>query len=140
MAENKKSVLFICTHNSARSQIAEGLVNNLYSDRFKAYSAGLEKTIVNPYAIKIMKEINIDLSGQSSKKIDRFLGQKFDYVVTVCDNARENCPFFPGAYKYLHAGFEDPSQATGSEEDVLEKFRATRDRIKNWIEERLPLD
>ena len=102
-------VLFICTHNSSRSQIGEGLLRALYGDRYEAYSAGTNPTRVNPYAIRVMKEIGIDISSQSSKSVDEFLYKKFDYVVTVCNHAKEECPMFPGARKYLHQDFEDPS-------------------------------
>ncbi len=128
----KKEVLFICTHNSARSQMAEGLVNALYSDRFRAYSAGTEKTKVNPLAIEVMKEIGIDISHHTSKTVEVFRDRLFDIVVTVCDNARETCPFFPGK-KVIHRSFEDPSSAMGTREERLQVFRRVRDEIKEWI-------
>jgi len=132
--ENKK-VLFICTHNSARSQIAEGLLNSLYGDQFEAFSAGTHPSSVNPYAIKVMKEIGLDISKHYSKSIEEFRGIKFDYVITVCDNAKESCPFFPDGKKYLHKSFQDPSESRGSKEEMLSAFRQTRDTIKNWIDE-----
>ena len=132
----RKEVLFICTHNSARSQMAEGLVNALYSDRFKAYSAGTEKTRVNPLAIEVMKEIGIDISHHTSKTVEVFRDRLFDIVVTVCDNARETCPFFPGK-KVIHNSFQDPSSATGTREERLQVFRNVRDEIKEWIEREL---
>ncbi|MEF3244503.1 MAG: arsenate reductase ArsC [Caldisericaceae bacterium] len=131
----KKKVLFICTHNSARSQMAEGLLRALYGDYYEAYSAGTQATRVNPYAIKVMTEIGIDISKQRSKSIEEFRGKEFDYVVTVCDHAKETCPFFPGANFYLHKGFKDPSEATGDEESILREFRRVREEIKAWIEE-----
>lgn len=130
----KKKVLFICTHNSARSQMAEGLVNARYGDRFEAYSAGIEPTRVHPLAIKVMAELGIDISHHRSKSIEEFLGQEFDYVVTVCDHAKETCPFVPGAKEYLHAGFPDPAAAEGTEEERLAAFRQVRDAISAWLE------
>jgi arsenate reductase len=131
---SKKKVLFICTHNSARSQIAEGLLRILYGDRFDAYSAGTHPSCVNPYAIKVMKEIDIDISAHRSKSIEEFRGMKFDYVITVCDNAKEACPFFPDGLKYLHKGFDDPSQFKDTREEMLSAFRRTRCEIKDWID------
>lgn len=130
----KKRVLFICTHNSARSQMAEAFLNKLYGDRYEAYSAGIEPREINPYVVKAMAEIGIDISKQRSKSIKEFWGQRFDYVVTVCDDARENCPFFPGK-EIIHKGFEDPSKFKGSEREIMEKVRRVRDKIKRWIEE-----
>lgn len=130
----KKTILFICTHNSARSQIAEALVNELVVDRYKAFSAGSEPTRVNPYAITAMAEIGIDISANQAKIVNVFRGKNFDYVVTVCDHAKEACPFFPGAKQYLHQGFTDPSTFTGSDEEKLSGFRRVRDEIKSWIE------
>ena len=126
-------VLFICTHNSSRSQMAEGLLRTLYDDRFETFSAGTKPTIVNPYAIRVMKESGIDISSQSSKSIDEFRYKKFDYVVTVCNHAKEECPMFPGAKKYLHQDFEDPCECKGTEEEILAIFRRVRDDIINWV-------
>ena len=131
---SKKTVLFICTHNSCRSQIAEAFLNSLYALKYKAYSAGVKPSNVNPYAIEVMKEIGIDLSKHTSKSIEEFKGAYFDYVVTVCDNAKENCPFFPGK-KVIHKSFKDPSTAKGSIEDILKVFRKVRDEIKDFIVE-----
>ena len=128
-----KKVLFICTHNSARSQMAEGIVNTLLSNKLIAYSAGTEPKEVNPYAIKVMEEIGIDISRHRSKSVYEFKEEKFDIVVTVCDHAKETCPFFPGARKYIHKGFEDPSSVEGEEKEKLAKFRKIRDEIKDWI-------
>src|SRR3989304_7560671 len=126
-------VLFICTHNSSRSQMAEGLLRALYDDRSESFSAGTKPTIVNPYAIRVMKEIGIDISSQSSKSVDEFRYKKFDYVVTVCNHAKEECPVFPGAKKYLHQDFEDPSEFKGTEDEILAIFRRVRNEIINWL-------
>jgi arsenate reductase len=130
----KKSVLFICVHNSARSQIAEGLVNSLYADRFEAVSGGTEATRVHPGAIRAMAEIGIDISGHHSKSIDVFAGRRFDYVVMVCDDKQADCPFFPGGKEYIHHAFDDPAACAGTDEEVLACFRKTRDEIRRWIE------
>jgi len=113
--------------------MAEGLLRHLYGDRYEVASAGTKATRVNPYAIKVMKEIGIDISSHRSKSIEEFKGQIFDIVVTVCDQARETCPFFPGK-KFLHKGFEDPSMAQGTPEEIMAKFRQVRDEIKLWLE------
>ena len=131
----KKKVLFLCTHNSSRSQMAEGLLRSLYGDRYEVYSAGTEPTSVSPYAIKVMQEIGIDISGHHSKNVEEFWGKKCDYVVTLCDQAKEACPYFPGADRYIHRAFEDPSTFSGAEEKVLSAFRHVRDEIQDWIEE-----
>jgi arsenate reductase (thioredoxin) len=129
----KKKVLFICTHNSARSQMAEGLLNHLYESGYEAYSAGTRPSIVNPFAIKAMAEIGIDIAGHRSKSINEFKDMKFDYVITVCNNAKENCPFFPGAQESRHKGFDDPSGSDGAEENISKCFRRVRDEIKDWL-------
>jgi arsenate reductase len=134
LAMKKTKVLFLCTHNSARSQMAEGLLRHLAGDRFEVMSAGTEATHVRPLAIRAMKEIEIDISGQESKTLERYLGEPFDYVVTVCDEANEACPVFPGAKRRLHWSFVDPSQATGDEEERLKVFRSVRDQIMERIE------
>ena len=134
LEEDKKKVLFLCTHNSARSQMAEGLLRNLYGDRFEVYSAGTEPSRVNPFAIKAMGELGIDISAHKSKSLDCFDGTKMDYVVSVCDNARESCPTYPGVH-HIHKGFNDPSQFRGKDEEILSGFRLVRDEIKNWIED-----
>jgi len=131
----KKRILFICTHNSARSQMAEGLLNYLYGDTYLAYSAGTEPSVVNPYAIQVMAEIGIDISKNRSKSINEFIEQKLDYVITVCDHANETCPFFPGGMKRLHRSFEDPASFKGADADTLSEFRRVRDEIKEWIAE-----
>jgi len=129
----KKKVLFICTHNSARSQMAEGLLRSLYGDQYEAYSAGTEPSDINPYAIRAMAEIGIDISMQHSKSIEEFRGTEFDYVVTVCDHAKEVCPFFPNAEKYLHKNFKDLSSLEDSERKRMEFFRSIRNEIKEYI-------
>jgi arsenate reductase len=116
-------VLFLCTHNSARSQMAEGMLRHLGGERFEVHSAGTEATHVRPLAIRAMDEIGIDISRQESKRLERYLEESFDYVITVCDDANEACPFFPGAANRLHWSFEDPSRAKGSEEEQLAVFR-----------------
>lgn len=134
---DKKRVLFICTHNSARSQMAQGLLEDLYGDSYEVYSAGTSPTEVNPYAIEVMKEIGIDISNHSSKSVEKFINQDFDYVITVCDQAKETCPFFPGGDKQIHKSFEDPSSFKGSKMETLKFFRSIRDEIRNWIEKTL---
>jgi len=133
----KETVLFICVHNSARSQMAEGLVNALHADRFEAVSGGTEATRVHPAAIKAMAEIGIDISGHHSKSIDVFEGRRFDHVVMVCDDKQADCPFFPGGKDYIHRAFDDPAACQGADEEVLACFRRVRDEIKAWIEEAL---
>jgi arsenate reductase len=133
----KRRVLFLCTHNSARSQMAEGFLRALGGDRFEAASAGTEATPVHPLAIRVMDEVGLDLSGHSSKTFEQFLAQPWDYVVTVCDTANERCPMFPARTTRLHWSFEDPSSAAGSEEEKLQAFRRIRDEIlaktRSWI-------
>jgi len=128
-----KKVLFICTHNASRSQMAEGFLNALCSNKFKGYSAGIEPTVVNPHVIKVMAEVGIDISKKRSKSIEEFRKECFDYVVTVCDRAKEMCPFFPGR-ELIHQGFKDPSKFKGSEPKILSDVRSVRDEIKDWIE------
>jgi arsenate reductase len=130
----KPKVLFLCTHNSARSQMAEGLLRHLAGNHFEVMSAGTEATHVRPLAIRAMNELGIDISGQESKTLDGYLGDTFDYVITVCDDANEACPVFPGAKRRLHWSFEDPAQATGSEEKRLRVFQSVRDEIRERIE------
>jgi arsenate reductase (thioredoxin) len=130
----RSRVLFLCTHNSARSQMAEGLLRHLAGDRFEVMSAGTEATHVRPLAVRAMDEIGIDISGQESKTLDRYLKEPFDHVITVCDDANEACPFFPGAANRLHWSFEDPSKAEGTEEERLAVFRSVRDQIRQQIE------
>jgi arsenate reductase len=134
-AMEKKRILFICVHNSARSQMAEGLINALYTDRYEAVSGGTEATRVHPAAIQAMAEIGIDISGHRSKSIDEFEGQRFDYVVMVCDDKQADCPFFPGGKEYIHHAFDDPAACRGTDAEVLACFRRCRDEIRTWIEQ-----
>ena len=126
-------VLFLCTHNSARSQMAEGFLRAMAGDRFEAGSAGTEKTSVNPLAIRVMAERDIDLGGHTSKAYADVALRSWDYLITVCDDANERCPWVPGSVKRLHWSFPDPSRATGSEEERLAVFR----RVREQIQERL---
>lgn len=130
-------VLFLCTHNSARFQMAEGLLRHLGGERFEVMSAGTEATRVRPEAQKVMGEIGIDISGQESKILERYHGEPFDYVITVCDDANEACPVFPGAKRRLHWSLENPSQVDGDEEERLAVFRAVREQIEERIEREL---
>ena len=130
----KKKILFICTHNAIRSQMAEGYMRAKYGDRYEVFSGGVEKGQVHPKAIAVMKEIGIDISGQRSKLIDEFYGTGIDTVVTVCDSAKAACPFFPGAKEEIHQGFSDPSAFTGTEEEIWAGFRRVRDEIIRWID------
>lgn len=134
---SKQRVLFLCTHNSARSQMAEGLLRALGGDRFEPYSAGTEATHVRPLAIRTMAELDIDISGQQSKTLDRYLDQPFDAVITVCDQANEACPVFYGARQRLHWSFPDPSQAQGTEDQQLAVYREVRDAIRERIQHEL---
>ena len=129
----RKRVLILCTGNSARSQMAEGLLRYEGGDRFEVASAGVAPTRVRPEAIVVMKEIGIDISGHSSKLVDEFTNQKFDYVITVCDNANEQCPVFPGETKRIHWSFDDPATAKGSDEERLSVFRRVRDEIRHRL-------
>jgi arsenate reductase len=135
--DDKKRLLFLCTHNSARSQMAEGLLRHLAGDRYEAFSAGTEATHVRPRAIEAMAELGIDISKHESKTLDRYLDESFDAVITVCDQVAEACPVFSGAKRQLHWSFPDPSQATGSEEEQLGVYRQVRDDIRGHIEHEL---
>lgn len=126
----KNRVLFLCTHNSCRSQMAEGLINHDLGDRYQAFSAGTEATTVSPRAIKVMQELGIDISAQRSKTLDEFAEERFDYVITLCGDAHERCPLFFGGVERLHIGFHDPSTASGSEAEILANFRKVRDEIR----------
>lgn len=125
----KKRILFLCTHNSCRSQMAEGLVNHYLGDRFRAFSAGTEATRVNPLAARVLAELGIDISCHYSKTIDEFAGQQFDHVITLCGSANEQCPLFFGGVERVHMGFDDPSRLEGSDDEVLPEFRRVRDEI-----------
>lgn len=135
MADTQKRarVLFLCTHNSARSQMAEGLLRGLAGERFEPFSAGTEATRVRPEAIEAMREVGLDISSQESETLDRYLGEPFDYVVTVCDDANESCPVFPGAKERLHWSLPDPSAVTEEGGERMEAFRSVRDKIRTLI-------
>lgn len=126
----RKRALILCTGNSARSQMAEGLLRDMAGDSFDVVSAGTIASSVRPQAIEVMDEIGIDISAHRSKSLDEFLETPFDYVITVCDNANENCPIFPGAARRIHWSFDDPADASGSDEQKLEVFRRVRDEIR----------
>jgi arsenate reductase len=128
---SKLRVLFICTANSARSQMAEGLLRHLAGDRFEVFSAGTKPVGLNPNAVKAMSEVGIDIANHRSKPVDEFAGQQFDYVITVCDNARESCPIFPGGGARIHQSFEDPAAAPQGRQ--IEAFRRIRDQISSWL-------
>lgn len=131
----RKTILFLCTHNSARSQMAEGLLNHFHGDRFQAFSAGTEPGTIHPLAVQVMAEIGIDISSHRSKHAQEFVGREIDLVVTVCDNAREACPFFPGAKENRHESFPDPAAVEGSAEDKYAAFRSSRDAIRAWLQQ-----
>ncbi|MEW6308054.1 MAG: arsenate reductase ArsC [Bacillota bacterium] len=133
MSGDRLKVLFLCTANSSRSQMAEGLARALRAADVEAHSAGSDPASVNPYAVQAMAEAGIDISGQRAKHVHEFLGQPFDLVVTLCDSAREACPVFPGAKAIIHRGFPDPAAAQGSPEEVLAEFRRVRDMLREFI-------
>ena len=132
---DKKRVLILCTGNSARSQMAEGLLRHLAGERVEVFSAGVEPGFVRPQAVEVMRERGIDITSQRSKSVDEFAGREFDYVITVCDNARERCPVFPGRYERVHWSFEDPAAAAGDDAAVLAVFRRVRDEIEGRLRE-----
>ena len=132
---DKKRILILCTGNSARSQMAEGLLRHDAGDRFEAFSAGTKPSQVRPEAVAVMREVNIDISGQHSKSVDEFTGQNFDYVLTVCDNAKESCPIYPGKTIRIHRNFEDPAVVQGSEAERFAVFRRVRDEIRDYLRE-----
>lgn len=127
-----KNILILCTGNSCRSQLAEGYLRFFAKDKANIYSAGIETHGVNPRAVKVMSEDNIDISAHTSNHVDEYLSIPFDYVITVCDNANEACPYFPGDVKRLHHNFPDPAKARGSEEEIMAEFRRVRDMIKAY--------
>jgi len=131
----KLRLLVLCTGNSARSQMAEGLFRKVLGDRFNVFSAGMRPSSVRPEAITVMAEFGIDISGQRSKSVDEFRGQEFRYVVTVCDSAKESCPVFPGRSERIHWSFEDPAAVKGAEEERLAAFRRVRDQIAARVRE-----
>ncbi len=133
----RKTILFVCTGNSCRSQMAEAWTRHLKGDLFDAYSAGVEARGLDPRAVKVMAEAGLDISNQTSKTLDALPAKGFDYVVTVCDHARESCPCFPGGTRILHVGFDDPpalAAAAKSEEEALEHYRRIRDEIKAFVQ------
>lgn len=128
-------ILILCTGNSARSQMAEGLLKHICNGEFEVESAGIKPSVVRPEAIAVLKEIGIDISGNRSKSVDEFAGQEFDYVLTVCDNAQDNCPFFPAKTKLIHHSFADPAIVEGDEETRLQAFRQIRDEIAEYFKQ-----
>lgn len=134
----KLRVLFLCTSNACRSQMAEGFARHLKSDTVEARSAGIVPDEPDPRAVKVMQEVGVDISKHRSKHINEFIGQEFDLIVTVCDDAREQCPFFPGKAKRIHAAFDDPpllAQNTRTEEEALQHYRRVRDEIREFVEQ-----
>lgn len=129
-----KKVLILCTANSARSQMAEGLLKHICKHEYDINSAGTKESFVRPEAIKVLQEIGIDISKNRSKSAEEFASEEIDYVLTVCDNAKENCPYFPAKTKLIHHSFEDPAAVEGSENERLEAFRRVRDQIKDYLE------
>jgi arsenate reductase len=129
----KQRVLILCTGNSARSQMAEGLLRHDAGDRFDVFSAGTKPTQVRPEAITVMQELGVDISGQRSKSVDEFAGQDFDYVVTVCDNAKASCPVFPASTKRIHWSLDDPAAVEGAEEHRLAAFRRVRGELRDRL-------
>ena len=130
----KKNILILCTGNSARSQMAEGLLKHITQNKYEISSAGTKPSIVRPEAIKALAEIGIDISNNRSKSVDEFTDQEIDFVLTVCDNANENCPYFPAKTKLIHHSFKDPAEIEGDEETRLNAFRKIRDEIKSYFE------
>ena len=128
-----KRVLFLCTGNSCRSQMADALVNHDFSGRIEAFSAGTEPHGLNPKAVRVMAELGIDISGNTSDHLSRYEGQSFDYVITLCGDANEKCPLFFGGVQRLHMGFEDPPKVTGTEEEILNVYRRVRDEIRQTM-------
>lgn len=132
---NKKKILVLCTGNSCRSQIAEGYLRHFASGKADIYSAGVETHGVNPKAIATMKEDNIDISSHTSNNIEEYRNIEFDFVITVCDNAKERCPFFPAKAKKFHQNFSDPAKAAGTDEEIREQFRQVRKQIKSYSQQ-----
>ena len=129
-----RKILILCTGNSARSQMAEGLLKHITQNEYEINSAGTKPSIVRPEAIKVLSEIGIDISNNRSKSVDEFLTKEIDYVLTVCDNAQENCPYFPAKTKLIHHSFADPAEIQGDEERRLNAFRKIRDEIREYFE------
>ncbi len=130
------TVLFLCTENACRSQMAEGLVNHYLAGKVQAFSAGVRPSVVNPRAIQVMAELGIDIRGHRSKSVEDLGQEQFDLVITVCDAAKEECPFFPGSTRKLHVSFPDPAKAQGNEKEILQAFRQVRDNMRDQL---LPL-
>ncbi len=130
-----KKILILCTGNSCRSQMAEGYMRHFAGDKAQVFSAGIETHGVNPKAVEVMKEDGIDISGHTSNHIDEYRNIDFDFVITVCDNAKENCPYFPSRARQFHYNFPDPAKAKGTDEDVIGSFRKVRDEIKTYCEQ-----
>jgi arsenate reductase len=130
---DKKRVLILCTGNSARSQMAEGILRELAGDKFEVESAGVAPSNVRPDAVEAMHEIGIDISDHRSKSVDEFTGQQFDFIITVCDNAKENCPVFPGRAALIHWSFDDPAAVKGDQATRLSAFRSVRDQIHSYL-------
>lgn len=133
MDNERQRVIFVCTHNSARSQMAEGMLNKWGGDRFEVFSAGTEATGVRPEAIAVMDEIGIDIAGHTSKTLEPFMGASFNWLITVCDQAKESCPTIPGVAQQAHWSIDDPSGAEGDRDARLEAFREARDRLRDRI-------
>ena len=131
--QRKKRVLFLCTGNSARSQMAEGLMRHLRGNEFEVSSAGTEPKGIHPMATEVMKEIGIDISAQRSKHLDEYVAEQFNYIVTLCYHAAKTCPFFPGNGERMHHSFPDPAAAEGSREEKIEMFRRVRDELREFI-------
>ncbi len=134
MSVRKETVLFVCTHNSARSQMAEGLLRARHGDRYEVYSAGTAPSGVNPFAVRAMQDLGIDLAGHRSEHVEAYAATPMDYVVTVCDAARETCPYLPARKRNLHHSFADPSAVAGTDAQKLAAFRRARNEIAAWIE------
>ncbi|MEP7211695.1 MAG: arsenate reductase ArsC [Acidobacteriota bacterium] len=130
----KRSVLILCTGNSARSQMAEGLLRHICGDRYDIYSAGTAPSSVRREPMAVMLEVGIDISDNRSKSVDEFAGREIDYVLTVCDNAQENCPYFPARTTLIHRDFEEPAEVRGDEETRFAAFRRARDQIREYLE------
>ncbi|UCH14976.1 MAG: arsenate reductase ArsC [Bacteroidales bacterium] len=130
-----RKILILCTGNSSRSQMAEGYFRKYLEDRAEVYSAGVETHGVNPYAIRVMEEDGIDISSHTSNNVNEYSDIEFSYVITVCDNARERCPYFPSRARKFHHNFPDPTKATGSDEEILIQFRKVRDMINDYVKE-----
>lgn len=130
----KKKILVLCTGNSCRSQMAEGYLRHFAGDKAEVYSAGVETHGVNPKAVQIMKEDGIDISGHTSNHVNEYRDIDFDYIITVCDNAKEQCPYFPSKAKKFHYNFPDPAKASGTEEQVMQQFREVRNMIRKYSE------